>query len=181
MPDTTPLSIAEQLARYGDAVEAMHGPVDRRHSTNGGPVSVIDLGADEGPATRASTSDDTAASGLLVPSAGRSRLLLIAAVVLLMVVSMAVLVGLLNRPDSLVTDDIDTTTTSVASTTTTSSLTAPDPETDRSAEIDPDAAAVPADLRALSTSTGWVPVAVSMVRWEDGSGDDAADDRHYAT
>ncbi|MDH3303130.1 MAG: hypothetical protein OES24_21720, partial [Acidimicrobiia bacterium] len=46
---------------------------------------------------------------------------------------------------------------------------------------DPDAAAVPADLRALSTSTGWVPVAVSMVRWEDGSGDDAADDRHYAT
>lgn len=182
MSETTPLSIADQLARYGDTVEAAYGPIDRRHSGNGGPVSVIDLRPDVERPETPTVDDVDLDGGTSERSTNSGRLALVAAVAVLLLVSAAVLFGIFNQPDNIVTDDIEiTSTTTHHPPTSTSTSVQPDPDADDEAFVDVDAAAVPPELRALSTSSGWVPIAVNQVRLPSRTDEGDAEDQHYAS
>ncbi len=160
MSDTTALPIEEQLARYGDAVEAFHAPSPAGHHRQNGEVSgpiAIDSGARR---------DDE--SGRQSPSR-RGRLLLVAAVVLVLTVSAFIVVGLLDRSDRLVTDDVDIPTTTAPERSATSSTQAnpapsdvDDVDGDGEALLDPDVDVIPDAMRVLSPDVEWLP---TSARW----------------
>ncbi len=184
MPDANPLSIIDQLARYGEAVEAIHGPARHDDRHNGGPVAIVDLREggerhlNDGPGLSPVDGglDDETGDGSSGPAGRRDRFLLAAAVLLIAAVSAAVLIGLLGQPDNLITDDTESTTTTVAQSTTSSAV-EPEPE----ALIDADAETIPAGLRALSMSSDWAPISVSFVNLNGVTEDEDGEDRHRTT